>query len=201
MSSSSPAPSVREVRGRRVRAVDTLDAALRVHECLRDPLLDDRERLEVSMAIVLPDPRRFVSAFADDPVGAFADLLWDAFGIDATGAHRGEWEDPVLDWDEDLPRLKATVLAAYGTRWDDFLQIPYRDACSLVGMAPFETPMGQALHYRTAKRPRRTKHNAEELRAFDEAREFYRLGKGRAARPEAANERATAMFDALAGGR
>ena len=181
--------------------MDSLDSALRVHACLTDELLDDMERLEVSMAIALPDPERFCEAFADDPVGAFADLLWDAFGIDVTGGHATEHERPVLDWDEDLPRLKATVLAAYGMRWDDFLSVPYRDACSLVGMAPPETPMGQALHYRTAKRPKRTKWNAEELRAFDEAREFYRLGRGREARPGAANDMATAMFDAMAGGR
>lgn len=195
---------VHEIMGRKVRVYDSFSVAMRLHAMLSDPELQElctpAELAEAAMFIVLPDPARFAEAFGHDAWRAFQQLLWDCFGMDTDGSH--PHEKPVMDWEEDEARIKATALMAYGLTWDRFGELPYMDACSLIGLAPYETPMGQALHYRTAKRPKRTKYNREEVEAFDKAREHYRLrGRGKAASEgsmKAANAAASSAFDRMA---
>jgi len=104
-------------------------------------------------------------------------IVWETCGIDLTGAHESECDgQKVIDWDKDASYIKTTLLTAYGIYWDDISQkITYAELVDLVSLAPHETPMGQALYYRTAKPPKRTKYNTEEVEHFRKAREFYAL--------------------------
>lgn len=193
--------SVVEILGKHVRVLDSFERAMRLQAMLSDEeVLKWCEPDDITlaiMAIVLPEPERFCQAFGDDTGDALIELLWRCFGLDLKGDK--PHEKPVMDWKDDEARIKATALATYGLTWDNFGELPYMDACKLIGLSPEDSPMGQALYYRTAKRPKRTKYNAEEVAAFDKAKEFYRL-KGNGTKQEvtqAANARASAAFDAL----
>lgn len=199
--SSSSNYSVVDLFGKRVRVLDSFERAMRLQAMLSDKEVQkwcEPEDVTIAiMAIVLPDPERFCQAFGDKAGDALVELLWRCFGLDLKGDK--PHEKPVMDWVEDEARIKATALAVYGLKWDAFGELPYMDACKLIGLSPESSPMGQALYYRTAKRPKRTKYNAEEVAAFDKAKEYYRL-KGSGTKQEvtkAANARASAAFDAL----
>lgn len=177
-----------ESNGRRFRVCDSWDVAMRLREMLSDDVLDDSDKAALMQVMVLPDPEAFASATGDAARDTLLDLMWQAFGFDLDGSHRSEPQ--VMDWDEDSDRIDATMLSAYGlepSRWE---QMSYLEVSRLIGLAPHETPMGQALYYRTAKRPKRTKYNKAEVEAFDKAHDFYRLG-----RHKDANKSATEAFD------
>lgn len=187
--------------GKRVRVFDSFERAMRLQAMLNDKDVQtwcEPEDITLAiMVLVLPDPGRFCQAFGDDAGDALIELLWTCFGLDFKG--NKPHEKPVMDWEEDEARIKATALSAYGLSWDKFGELPYMDACKLIGLAPEKSPMGQALYYRTAKRPKRTRYNAEEVAAFDKAKEYYQLkgSNGKQEITKAANARATAAFDAL----
>ena len=76
--------------------------------------------------------------------------------------------------------------------------LSYADMCSLLGMmleADTETPFQQAVYYRTAKPPKRNKHNGDLCDAFEARRKHFALESERA--PElSANDAAADMFAA-----
>ena len=186
--------SVYEVRGRRVRVKDSLRTFLSVCRLLADDRLDVFGRMVILLPMVIENPDGFLDAFGDESHEALADIVWDAFSIDLTGERAVDKAEKVIDWDEDKARIVATVRAAYTLSYDEFLDTPFNEARALIGMAPHDTPMGQALYYRTAEPPRRTKHNKEEVERFRKMKEAYRLGKSHA---DNANDRATSEFDML----
>ena len=181
-----------DVLGRQVRVFDDFETAMLMNEMMEDPLFEPHEKDELALRMVTPDPARFAEAFGGRARDALAEVLRQAFGYGEDGQGEGE---RAMDLDEDAARIRATMLAAYGLREAEWRAMPFRDVCDLLALAPRETPMGQAVYYRTAKRPKATKGNKEALRAFDEARRFYRLGESKA--PEKANDRATGAFEAL----
>ena len=76
--------------------------------------------------------------------------------------------------------------------------LSYADMCSLLGMlleADAETPFAQAVYYRTAKPPKRNKHNGDLCDAFEARRKHFALQSGRD--PElSANDTTADMFAA-----
>ena len=192
------ASHIYEVRGEHVRVKDSLAVYLLVREELADGMLDERERVELLFLMVLEEPQQFADTFGAHATDALADVLWGAFGIDVNGDK--PHEEQVMDWDEDHDRIVVTARSAYGMSFDDLKATQYREAAVLMGLAPHETPMGQALYYRLASPPKQTKYNKEEVKAFKKAREFYKLGKPSKGKGsiERMNAAATSEFDALA---
>lgn len=186
---------VYDVLDKKVRVIDDFANAMLIGELFDDKALDDSEKTSILTMMVLPDVQAFAEAFGEQTSDAFAQVMMQAFGIDVKG---GVAEKRVLDWEEDAARIKATMRSAYGLG-EEFMGLPYLDVCELLGMAPQDTPMGQALYYRTADKPKRTKYNKEQISAFEKARDFYKLGKKKTT-IERANATATSMFDAIAGG-
>lgn len=194
-------PRVIDVDGRRVRVFDSLGDFLLIRDALQDELLDDEERFQVLLAMLYADPQGVCDALGGEVAHFVSETLWEAFGIDLEGVHESD-DVRVVDWDEDRDYITATTRSAYGMGFEDFAQLPYRECCALVGLAPHETPMGQAVYYRTAKPPKPTKYNAEERKHFREARKFWALGRrrtrARGEDMEAKQSAADASFAALA---
>lgn len=165
-------------------------------------------------------PHEVGEAVFPDPAGAFAscdyvegayvelvrDALWDVFGVDVDGSHADETGGDAL-WDpvEDASRIRATLRMAYGVDWDEERgTMPWSDFLALVGGAPLETPLGQAMHYRNPKtRPKPGKRgaNREQVAAWDRASDFYRIRREPDSRTVARRDRAlTDAFYSIAGG-
>ena len=163
-------PRVHEVMGRRVRVYDSWRVALRLAELLDDPYFGDGQKLQVALKITLPNPEGFCEAFGDETGEAFLALMKEAFCFDFDERAQKRVIDPV----QDAARIRVTMRSAYGLG-DEFQDLPFREVCEMVGMSPFESPMGQAIYYRTAKRPKKNKYNAEQVKAFDRLKRAYRL--------------------------
>lgn len=187
-----------EVDGRKVRVFDSLADFLLIRDALEDELLDDYERWDVLLAMIYADPQGVCDALGEDVVHFVYETLWEAFGIDVEGTHESD-DKRLVDWDEDRDYITATTRTAYGMGFDEFARLPYRECCVLVGLAPHETPMGQAIYYRTAKTPKQTKYNHEEIKRFREARKFWAIGGAKKRQSmETQQSQADSSFAALA---
>lgn len=187
-----------EVEGRRVRVYDSLADFLLISTALEDESLSDEERWDVLLAMLFPDPQGVCDALGEGVVHFVYECLWEAFGIDIDETHEADGKK-LIDWYEDRDYIVVTTRTAYDMGFDDFSRLPYKECCALIGMAPHETPMGQAMYYRTAKRPKETKYNREEVKHFKKAQKFWALGstKGKATM-EAQQTAADSSFAAMA---
>lgn len=184
--------------GRKVRVHDSLADFLLVRDALEDETLDEFERWDVLLALTYEDPQGVCDALSDQIAAFLTETLWEAFGIDLDGTHESD-DKRLVDWDEDRDYITATTRTAYGMGFDEFARLPYRECCVLVGLAPHETPMGQAIYYRTAKTPKQTKYNHEEIKRFREARRFWAIGGAKRQRSvETQQSQADSSFAALA---
>lgn len=194
----SSAGRVHEVLGRRVRCHDSLGTFRRVLRALTDGELDGRERFSVLVRLVWANPGAVAEAFGADTQRALSETLWECFGIDIDG-NREHSDKRAFDLDEDEARIAVTVREAYGLDLEALDRVPYKEACSLIVMAPRDTPMGQAVYYRLGKPPKRTKWNQDEVKAWHDARDYYRLRgtKADADPTERANAEASSAFEAM----
>lgn len=157
-----------------VRICDGFTHAQRIQEMMLDKTLPDRMKDQLFVRMVLPDPQKFFDVLGEKQgVKVLSDACYQAFGFDIDNTH--EEEKPVIDFEKDASRIDATMLQAYGLSRDEWENMPYKEICELIGLAPYETPMGQALYYRTAERPKETEYNKEELEEFDKLKDFYSL--------------------------
>jgi hypothetical protein len=182
--------------GRAVRIADSLLTALKLLRVFADELLTANDKANAAMMLLFDDPAKVADAFGDKTINLLAFALWEVCGIDMDGTRKAEYsgQSPVFDWEKDAERIKATLRGWYGLSWDDALHcLTYRDTCSLIGLAPHESPMGQAIYYRIAKPPERTKYNAEAIKDFEKKKAFYRL-KQRKMNMEDMNTAATSVF-------
>lgn len=180
---------------------DVCDSALNamlVNELFADKTVDGADKQELLPAMLFADPRAAAEAAGPDGFWDMVDaVLWDAMGVDLYGTRGAAGhEAPVFDWDEDAGRIRASLLQAYGVDWsEEARRMSYAEFLDLVSglMEAGETPLQQAIYYRTAKCPRETKNNREYVEAFRARARHFAL-KG--ARSEA--DRAAAANDAMA---
>lgn len=190
---------IHRILGRSVRVHDDLGTALTIQELLDDPVLDGREKGACVLQLLFVNPQGFVDAFQDRLQEALDEVLAQVFGAHEKGA--GAKGRP-FDWKYDLKRIQATVRSAYNLSFEELKAIPYTEACTLMALAPEESPLGQAIYYRMAKRPKATKYNREQIESFDRLKKFYALPEDTSADSiEAKNAAASAAFARLAGRR
>lgn len=188
-------------RGETVWVCDSARTALLIDEMASDAELDGGQKWELLARMMYAEPERAERSGGQLFWEMTAQLAWEAFGLDADGSHASEAQEPVFDWREDAGRIRATMRAVYGIDWDAACgAMGYREACDLLAGAleAGDNPFRAAVHYRTAKPPRRTKHNGEAVDAWEAARRHYAL-KG-PARPAASDAAAQdrAMADLMA---
>lgn len=183
--------------GRDIRVRDDAETALETIELFKDERIGEAAKVDkiVSMWFIQPRCLKRVR----DQAGLFAMLAWELCGLDIDGSHDGEYGEKVFDWEQDVEYIKVSLFNAYGRPWDEIIKaVPYRDLCALIGLAPHDTPIGQALYYRTAEPPKQTKHNKEQVSAWKERQAFWRLGgEKESSHFEAANSIADDMFASL----
>ena len=191
-----------EYGGAGYEVCDSALNAMLVNELFADEGLDEADKQRLLPAMLFPDPaaaaERAGRAGFWDMVDA---VLWDSMGVDLYGMRgAASAEEPVFDWDEDAGRIRSSLLQAYGVRWDEeAARMSYAEFLDLVSglMESGETPLQQAIYYRTAKCPKEDKHNKEYVRAFRARAEHFRL-RGEGAERDRAEAQDTAMASAFA---
>lgn len=185
---------------------DVCDSALNamlVNELFADTELSEEDKQQLLPAMLFADlPAAIETAGCErfwDMVDA---VLWDAMGVDLYGTRGAAGcEEPVFDWDEDAGRIRASLLQAYGLDWNAVAgSMSYGAFLDLVAglMESGETPLQQAIYYRTAKCPRETKNNREYVEAFRARAAHFALHADRteAGRMGAANDAMASAFAA-----
>lgn len=167
---------VLEWEGKRVRVYDDAVLALRVGELLADDQIDAYYKRDLMEAMLVVDVEAAKAAFEDFD-GFLAMAAWEVAGVDMDGTHAEESDGAqIIDWEEDAGHIQATLWQVYGRSFEEIgSRVSLRQLGELIGACPHETPMGQALYYRTAKEPKRTKHNEEEIKHFRERKAFWAI--------------------------
>lgn len=187
-------------------AFDSARTALLVIELFADADLPPETKAALLPQMVLPDPDAALSRCGADRFWEMlSDVVWEAYGLDVTGGRcdpRAS-ESRAFDWGEDADRIRASLRMAYGFDWgEDAGRTPFLEVCGMLAAlleGGAETPFAQAVRYRLGKPPERTRHNAEQVRAWNAARNHFALGSADcgAAGTDTRNERAADMFASL----
>lgn len=189
-------------RGRSVLVCDSARNMLLVIELFADKELEPEDKYQILLAMLFPDPAEALGMAGGDINDLIACVLWDACGLDVTGTK--PHERAVFDWESDAPRIQASLMSAYGITWDQAADgLSFSDVCALLGELvedDAQTPFAQAIYYRTAKPPKRTKYNGEQCDAWSARRLHFAL-KASDASPvdamEEQNNRSRDLFAAL----
>lgn len=192
-----------EYEGAEYDVCDSALNAMLVNELFADTELSEEDKQQLLPAMLFADLPAAIETAGRDGFWDMVDaVLWDAIGVDLYGT-RGVAgaEEPVFDWDEDAGRIRASLLQAYGLDWDAVAgSISYGAFLDLVAglMESGETPLQQAIYYRTAKCPRENKNNKEYVEAFRARAAHFALHADRteAGRMDAANGAMASAFAA-----
>ncbi len=188
--------------GQQVDVYDSARNAILIIELFHDEELQPEEKAQLLIRMLFPDAAETVAMAGDQLGELLIHIAWEAFGLDISEdqRHASEHEPAAFDFEEDAGRIRASLLQCFGIDWDEASRsLSYADMCSLLGMlleADTETPFQQAIYYRTAKPPKRTKHNADLCDAFEARREHFALGSSEDA-TQSANDTAAGMFAAM----
>lgn len=176
--------------GAEIKARDDADTALRIIDLFRNTEEPPVRKLDRLIALLFPEPEQLSAA--GDVTSLIAEAAWDTAKVDLLGKHKGETGGKsVIDWEADAGVIEASLLRCYGLPWDEIrYRFSYDQFLALVGMVAHETPLGQALYYRTAKPPKPDKYNTEARKEFAERRRYWAL------KPKTAEDRYAAMSKA-----
>lgn len=198
-------------QGRSVEVFDSTANAILLLELFNDQELTGEEKSIIVLLRLFPRSHAeyYVQELTDDELtDLLTTILWDAFGLDISEEHKREssYDKPVFDFDKDAARIKASFMQAYGLDLAEYAsKLPYVDFCGFVGTlmeSGEQTPLSEAITYRTAKPPKTTKYNKEERERFNALRKHYAMDTSALASDP--NDATAAMFEAAlreAGGK
>lgn len=188
--------------GQQVDVFDSARNGILVIELFQDEELRPDDKAQFLIRMLLPDYAEVIATAGTQIGELLIHIVWEAFGLDISedGRHASEHEPAVFDFEKDAARIRSSLLQCFGIDWDEASrQLSYADMCSLLGMlleADTETPFQQAIYYRTAKPPKRTKHNADLCDAFEARAKHFSLEKTEDA-AQIANDTTAGMFAAM----
>lgn len=192
-----------EYEGAEYDVCDSALNAMLVNELFADTELSEEDKQQLLPAMLFADLPAAIETAGRDGFWDMVDaVLWDAMGVDLYGTRGAAGcEEPVFDWDEDAGRIRASLLQAYGISWDEAADgMSYAEFLDLVAglMESGETPLQQAIYYRTAECPRENKNNKEYVEAFRARAAHFALHADRteAGRMDAANGAMASAFAA-----
>lgn len=168
-------------RGTPIEVCDSARNVVAIIELFADEAQPAAAKQEKLLRWLFFDPEAAIEAADDGLQGLVEDALWDVCGIDATPGrvHSTEDEPQAFDWEEDAARIRASLLSAYGIDWDERASsMTFAAVSDLLGSlleADSQTPFQQALIYRQADPPKRTKHNGDFVDAWNARREHFAL--------------------------
>lgn len=166
-------------KGETVAVRDDALTAIKIIELYRRQDMDDNEKGIAILELMFPNPSDAFCA-CDFVPGEFAALIkaidLDVYGIDTTGRNT---ETPLWDLKQDAAIIRTSLRMAYGIDWDAARSaLSWAELTALIGSLPYETPLGNRIYYRNPKnRPKRTKHNREQVAEFDRLHRMYKLTK------------------------
>ena len=167
-----------EIRGHTYLICDSIRNALLVSELLEDEEMSQDAKQFLLPAMVFVDLQEAIDTAGEDFWEVLLDACWSALGIDLDGRHNTTNEDAVIDFKQDASRIRASFLQVYGMSFDDISsKTSYIQFMGLIKglLESGESSLQQAVYYRTAKPPKRTKYNEEEIKAFRKKQEYYRI--------------------------
>lgn len=182
-----------------MRVYDDALTALKVIALFGDEDVSPVGKQGILMRLLFPDPEAVAGA-VEDMGGFLALAVWEVAGLDIDGSHEGEYGEKVIDWEQDAEVIEASLWHAYSAPPSEIAaKVSFSEFGQLVGLAPHETPIGQAIYYRVADEPKSTKYNQDEVARFRKLRQAWALKDKGAARSAAAaaNDHATSMFGAM----
>lgn len=188
--------------GQQVDVYDSARNGILIIELFHDEELQPDEKAQLLVRMLFPDVSSTLAMAGDQLGELLIHTVWEAFGLDISEdqRHASDHEPAVFDFEEDAARIRSSLLQCFGIDWDEASRaLSYADMCSLLGMlleADTETPFQQAIYYRTAKPPKRTKHNAELCDAFEARAKHFALDKG-TDDAQSANDTTAGMFAAM----
>ena len=194
--------SLYEWEEKRVRVYDSALNSLRIIELFGDEELDPLTKASVLRRLMFVDAEA-VQSNVTDLGGLISHLAWELCGLDVTGEHDVSNDGPqAFDWEKDQNVIRASLYMTYGQSFEELAsEVTYRELTAMMGLIPHETPLGQAIYYRVAEPPELTQYNAEQVKAWKERADYWRLRdetETSADRMQAMNNRACDFFDALA---
>ncbi|MEY8460142.1 Gp15 family bacteriophage protein [Eggerthellaceae bacterium 24-137] len=165
-----------EHEGQPVRVYDDADTALRLIALFKDRELPPEVKSRCAMQLLFPDPGAVANHEWEDFWSLFSRLLWEIAGIDSDGSHPGEGGPRWVDWEADADYIEASLWRTYGQPSAAMArQLSLREYARMVSLCPHDTPMGQAIYYRTADEPRAGKYNQDEVARFRRAKRAWAL--------------------------
>ena len=157
-----------------VRVYADAATAFKVIALFADDTLVPETKMEILLYLLFPNPQGVVDAIPD--IQEF--LIYcvrKIAGVDADKENRIN-QNQIIDWENDEPIIDASLWATYGQSFREISQkVTFVELGHLITCVPHETPLGQALYYRTAKEPKRTKHNQEEIKEFRRMKKFWAI--------------------------
>lgn len=167
--------SIMEWEGRQVRVYDGADTALSLIGLLKADDVLPEAKWPVAYDLLFVDPAAVLSHPWNDVDGMISHFVYEVCGVDMDGS-RPDSGERVIDWDADGDYISASVWQAYGVPAREMARkASFREFGRLVGLCPHETPIGQAIYYRTADEPRATKYNQEQIEDFRKRRRAWAL--------------------------
>lgn len=167
-----------EILGHTYLICDSIRNALLVSELLEDDEISQDSKQILLPAMVFVDLQEAIETAGEEFWEVLLDACWSALGIDLDGNHNTANEAAVIDFKQDASRIRASFLQVYGMSFDDISsKTSYIQFMGLVRglLESGESPLQQAVYYRTAKPPKRTKYNDEEIKTFRKKQEYYRI--------------------------
>ena len=189
--------------GQQVDVYDSARNGVLIIELFQDEELQPDEKVQLLVRMLFPDTAEALAIAGEQTGELLIHIVWEAFGLDISEdqRHASEHEPAVFDFAEDAGRIRASLLQCFGIDWDEASRsLSYADMCSLLGMlleADTETPFQQAIYYRTAKPPKRTKTNADLCNAFETRAKHFALNSKTEDAEIIANDQAASMFAAM----
>lgn len=163
--------------GEEILIRDDAKTVVKIYQLLNDNEVDENEKAVKVISLIFADPD---DAFmcCDYEAQEFGKLInaitWDIFGIDTTG---NRTQEALWDLTEDAPFIRASFRMAYDIDWDKVRDsMPWTEFVYLIAALPYETPLGMRIYYRNKEnRPKKTKHNKEQLAEFDRLHRLFAL--------------------------
>lgn len=182
--------------GMPIRMYDDAATAIKVIQLFADETIHEDFKFQLLFDLLFPNPEGVVEA-VEDLDGLVQHCVSELCGLDVSSS-RNPGKD-VLSLEQDESYINTTLWETYGLSLDSIAsQVTFRELIQLISLAPFETPMGQALYYRMAKPPKATKYNKDEIKDFRKRKAFWALKSSRKSdAPRTADSHMTDAFNAL----
>lgn len=184
--------SLIDYEGKSIRVYDDARTALTIIDLFSDETISIDLKYDILMKLLFVNPHGVVDGIADIQ-GLLVLAVEKVCALDITGGN--PTEEKVIDWAKDSQYIKASMWQTYGKSLDEISEaVTLPELGSMIALCPRETPIGQAIYYRTAQPPKPTKYNSEEIKDFRERQRFWALSENRM------NDEAAAMARAWRNG-